>query len=64
MPELKNASQALAAALCLAVTANHESIAADISNDAEAIAAGMTPQDVEQVKDVLEVAISILSPEA
>ena len=60
MPELKNASQALAAALCLAATAKHESIAADITGHAESIAAGMYPEDVQVVKDVLEVALAVL----
>lgn len=64
MPELKNHSQALAAALLLAVTAPQESIAADVVGQAERIAAGMPPADVDRVKDVLEVALAMLTPEA
>ena len=60
MTELKNESQALAAALLLSVTAPTDSIAADVNNQAELIAANMPPADVEIVKDVLEVALSIL----
>lgn len=60
MAELKNESQALAAALLLSVTAPTDSIAADIDYQAELIAASMPPADVEIVKDVLEVALSIL----
>ena len=64
MPELRNHSQALAAALLLAVTASQESIAADVAGQAERIAAGMPPADVDRVKDVLEVALAMLTPEA
>lgn len=60
MAELKNEPQALAAALLLSVTAPTDSLAADVNNQAELIAANMPPADVEIVKDVLEVALSIL----
>ena len=60
MAELKNPPQALAAALLMAVTASTDSIAADVNNQAEMIAANMPPTDVQIVKDVLEVALSIL----
>lgn len=64
MPDLKNQSQALAAALLLAVTASHESIAAEVTSSAELIASGMPPADVDRVKDVLEVALAMLTPKA
>lgn len=64
MSELKNESQALAAALLLAVTAPHESIAAEVTASAELIAANMPPVDVDRVKDVVEVALAMLTPEA
>lgn len=64
MPELKNESQALAAALLLAVTASHKSIAAEATASAELIAANMLPADANAVRDVLEVALAMLTPEA
>ena len=64
MPELKTESQALAAALLLAVTAPHESIAAEATASAELIAANMLPADADAVRDVLEVALAMLTPEA
>ena len=64
MPELKNPSQALAAALLLAVTASHDTIAAEVVSQAELIASGMPTADVDRVKDVLEVALAMLTPEA
>ena len=60
MTKLKNPPQALASALLLAVTAPTDSIAADVNNHAEMIAANMSPTDVQIVKDVLEVALAIL----
>ena len=64
MPELKNHTQALTAALLLAVTAPHESIAAEVVGKAELIVGGMPPADVDRVKDVIEVALAMLTPEA
>jgi len=64
MPDLKNHTQALTAALLLAVTAPHESIAAEVVGHAELIAGGMPPADVDRVKDVIEVALAMLTPEA
>ena len=64
MPDLKNESQALAAALLLAVTAHHESIAAEATASAELIAANMLPADADAVRDVLEIALAMLTPEA
>jgi len=64
MPELKNHTQALTAALLLSVTAPHESIAAEVVGHAELIAGGMPPADVDRVKDVIEVALAMLTPEA
>jgi len=63
MPELKNHTQALTAALLLAVTAPHESIAAEVAGQAELIAGGMPPADVARVRDVIEVALAMLPPE-
>lgn len=63
MPELKNPTQALTAALLLAVTAPHESIAAEVVGQAELIAGGMPPADVDRVKEVIEVALAMLTPE-
>ncbi len=63
MPELKNHTQALTAALLLAVTAPHESIAAEVAGQAELIAGGMPPADVARVRDVIEVALVMLTPE-
>ena len=48
----------------MAVTAPQESIAADVVGPARAIAAGMPPADVDRVKDVVEVALAMLTPEA
>ena len=64
MPELKTPTQALAAALLLAITAPHDTIAADVARQADAIAAGMPPADVDRVKQVLEVALAMLPSEA
>lgn len=64
MPELKTPTQALAAALLLAITAPHDTIAADVARQADAIAAGMPPADVDRVKDVVEVALAMLTHEA
>jgi len=64
MPELKNHTQALTAALLLAATAPHESIAAEVEGPAELIAGGMPPAHVDRVKDVIEVALAMLTPEA
>jgi hypothetical protein len=63
MPELKNPTQALTAALLLAVTVPHESIAAEVVAQAELIAGGMPPADVDRVRDVIEVALAMLTPE-
>ena len=60
LPELKNPSQALAAALLLAVTAPHESVAADVIGQAERIAAGMPTADVDRVKQVVQIALAML----
>ena len=63
MPELKNPTQALPAALLLAVTAPHEYIAAEAVGQAELIAGGMPSTNVDLVKQVIEVALSMLAPE-
>ena len=62
--ELKTPAQALAAALVLAVTAPPAAASADCAGMAESIAAGMDPVDVQDVRDVVEICLSMLTPEA
>ena len=60
MTDLKTTHQALAAALVLAVVANTESRAAQAVEQAERIAASMNEDDVSQVKDVVEICLTML----
>jgi len=62
MTDLKTTHQALAAALVLAVVANTESRAAQAVEQAERIAASMNEDDVSQVKDVVEICLTMLGP--
>ena len=62
MTDLKTPHQALAAALVLAVVANTESRAAQAVEHAERIAASMNKDDVSQVKDIVEICLTMLSP--
>ena len=64
MPELKTPTQALAAALLLAVTAPHDTIADRLERQADAIAAGMPAADVDRVKEVVGIALAMLLYEA
>ena len=62
MTDLKTPHQALAAALVLAVVATTESRAAQAVEHAEQIAASMNEDDVSQVKDIVEICLTMLSP--
>ena len=62
--ELKTPAQALAAALVLAVTAPTAAASADCAGMAESIAAGMDSVDVQHVRDVVEICLSMLNPKA
>jgi len=62
--EFKTPAQALAAALVLAVTAPTAAASVDCAGMAESIAAGMDPVDVQDVRDVVEICLSMLNPEA
>ena len=59
----KTPAQALAAALVLAVTAPTAAASADCAGMAESIAAGMDPVDVQDVRDAVEICLSMLNPE-
>jgi len=62
--EFKTPAQALAAALVLAVTAPTDAASADCAGMAQSIAAGMDPVDVQDVRDLVEICLSMLNPEA
>ena len=62
MTDLKTPHQALAAALVLAVVSTTESRAAQAVEHAERIAASMNEDDVSQVKDIVEICLTMLSP--
>jgi|TARA_R100000084_G_scaffold104553_1_gene61233 hypothetical protein len=62
--EFKTPAQALTAALVLAATAPTAAASADCAGMAETIAAGMDSVDVQNVRDVVEICLSMLNPEA
>lgn len=62
MTDLKTPHQALAAALVLAVVSTTESRAAQAVEQAERIASLMNEDDVSQVKDIVEICLTMLGP--
>ena len=60
MTEFKTHHEALAAALALCVAARADSAAADVQAMAEKIAAGMPPETVQIVGDVVAVTLNVL----
>jgi|TARA_R100000084_G_scaffold1160_2_gene858 hypothetical protein len=61
--ELKTPAQALAAALVLAFTAPTLAASADCAGMAETIAAGMDSAAVQDVRDVVQICLSMLKPQ-
>ena len=61
--EFKTPAQALAAALVLAVTAPTAAASADCAGMAETIAAGMDSAAVQDVRDVVQICLSMLKPQ-
>ena len=60
MPDLKNAHQALAAALVLSVVAKTDEKAAAAVEQAEKVASMLDEKDFQLVKDVCEICLTML----